>query len=145
MSFAGLDMAVVMFEYHGWAVVRDDTHSHDEARLRRTAEELQEVIGEFGDGSGVTDMRWINGTCMVWFAGHPNHRHDCVFGLFRWLAQRAPGSYGLLYVWDDESHGFENQFRVWRLARGLVLEMADSFLSPCIPTIEDPYDRDHKD
>lgn len=134
-----------MFEYHGWAVVRDDTYSQDETRLHGIADELRQVIGEFGDGSGVTDVRWVNGTCMVWFAGCPNHRHDCVFGLLPWLAERAHGSYGLLYVWDDESQASENEFRVWRLLRGRVEETADPFLSPCIPTIEDPYDPSRKD
>jgi hypothetical protein len=129
-----------MFEYHGWAIVRDDSYSSDAARLHRTVEELRQVIREFGDGAGVADVRWVNGVCMVWFAGCPNHRHERVFGLFPWLAERASGSYGLLYVWDDESHDQQNEFRVWRLLRGRVEETADNFLSPCIPTIEDPYD-----
>jgi hypothetical protein len=76
----------------------------------------------------------------MWFAGCPNHRHDCVFGLSPWLSQRAPGSYGLLYVWDDESRGYENEFRVWRLVRGRVEEMSDPFSLTLHITIEDPYD-----
>jgi hypothetical protein len=130
-----------MFEYHGWAIVRDDTCGTDEARLGRIVEELRQTIDKFGDASGVTDVRWINGTCMLLFAGCPNHRHENVFALFPWLAQRAPGSYGLLYVWDDESREFENEFRVWRLLRGRVEEESDPFLSPCIPTIEERYDQ----
>lgn len=109
-----------MFEYHGWAVVRDDTYDCDERRLREVADELREVIMEFNDGSGVTDLRWVNGNCLVWVAGCPNHRHENVFGLFDWLARKAPGSYGLLYVWDDEDSEFENEFQVWCLRRGHV-------------------------
>jgi hypothetical protein len=104
------------------------------------AEEVRRRIADFAVGSGVADVRWVNGVCMVWFAGCPNHRHDRVLDLFPWLGRLAPGSYGLLYVWDDEAGEAgeaENQFRVWRLARGLVEERADPFLSPCIPTIED--------
>ncbi len=76
-------------------------------------------------------------------AGHRNHRYEPVIDLFRWLAVNGPGSYGLLYVWDDEDHkhgDYQNLFRVWRLARGVLEERSDPFLSPPIPTVEDPYD-----
>lgn len=129
-----------MFEYHGWATVREDTYNIDDGRLVGIVEELRRTIDTFESGSGVTDVRWVNGNCMVWFAGCPNHRCQDVFGLLPWLAERAPGSYGLLYVRDDESPEFANEFRVWRLLRGRVEEKADPFLSPCIPTIEDEFD-----
>jgi immunity protein 7 of polymorphic toxin system len=126
-----------MFEYHEWAVIRDATNDGDETRLARMAEDVRRGIGEFAVGSGVADVRWVNGTCMVWFAGCPNHRYDRVLDLLPWLGRLAPGSYGLLYVWDDEDLDAENRFRVWRLARGQVEERTDPFFSPCIPTIED--------
>lgn len=129
-----------MFEYHGWAVVRDDTCDGDETNLRRIVGELQNVADSFNDGSGTSDIRWANGDCFVTFAGNPNHRNERVFGWFTWLAKHAPGSYGLLYVWDDESTEFENAFRVYCLRRGQVEQRADTFLSPCIPVIEDPDD-----
>ena len=126
-----------MFEYDGWATLREDTREDDIGGLHRIVDELREVIEQFNDGSGVTDLRWINGTCMVYFAGCPNRRHDCVFGLFPWLAEHAPGSYGLLYVRDDEAPVHGNAFQVWRLRRRQVERHPDPFLSPCIPVIED--------
>ncbi|MGV3723616.1 MAG: Imm7 family immunity protein [Actinomycetota bacterium] len=125
-----------MFEYHGWAVVREGPYEIDCGQLAQIVDELKAVIGEFGDGSGVADVRWTNATPMVWFAGCPNHRHDCIFGLFPWLAKRAPGSYGLLYVWDEEDPTHHNNFQVWRLRRGEVEQQLDPFLSPCQPVIE---------
>jgi hypothetical protein len=73
-----------------------------------------------------------------------------VIDLFRRVATELPFSYGLLYVHDDEDslwditdeqiarHGnnYDNEFRVWRLARGEFEERADPFLSPYIPTVE---------
>ena len=129
-----------MFEYHCWATLRNDPHNVDGPNLDRLVEELRHRIHTFGDGFGVTDLRAINGQFRVWVSGSPNHRHDQIFGLFQLIAEMAPGSYGLLYVWDDEHEPYDNEFRVWRLLRGRVEEMADTFLSPCIPTIEDPYD-----
>jgi hypothetical protein len=84
-----------------------------------------------------------NDLTVVSVHGLTNHRVDRVVGLFRILAEQAPGSYGLLYIQDAEDPRgveFENCFRVWRLARGELTEMADPFLSPCIPTLEPPYD-----
>jgi hypothetical protein len=61
-----------------------------------------------------------------------------VIELFRWVATELPDSYGLLYAHDDEAEGQENEFRVWRLARGAFDERADPFFSPYMPTVELP-------
>jgi hypothetical protein len=61
-----------------------------------------------------------------------------VIDLFKWIAAELPHSYGLLYAHDDEALGQENEFRVWRLARGEIEERPDPFLSPYIPTVELP-------
>jgi hypothetical protein len=76
--------------------------------------------------------------------GLRNHRYEPVIDLFRWVAEELPHSYGLLYVRDDEDHGreanYDNEFRVWRLARGRFEELADPFLSPCNPIAEAPWE-----
>ena len=55
----------------------------------------------------------------------------------------ADSSYGLIYLYNDEDiNGKQNQFQVFSLARGIVKENKDPFLSLIIPTIEDeevPY------
>jgi hypothetical protein len=85
-------------------------------------------------------MRVINGTHVLWLAGCTNHWGsdiDDVMELLQVAGEQAEGSYGLLYVWDDEDAVHENVFRVWRLAKGVLSEHPDPFLSPCIPIIED--------
>jgi hypothetical protein len=76
-------------------------------------------------------------------AGARNHRHEPVIELFRWIAEKDPAAYGILYMYDDEDHhrggDYQNEFRVWRLCRGSLQESEDLLLSPRIPTIEDPY------
>lgn len=84
----------------------------------------------------------MNGRYYVHLGGCPNRRGThgpALIELFAQVGQLAPGSYGLLYVHDDEDpkHGLD--FRVFRLARGAVTEHADRFLSPVIPTLEDEY------
>lgn len=62
-----------------------------------------------------------------------------LFELSQRIAETAPGSYGLLYVHDDESAdtSFGNEFEVWVLRRGQFARRRDEYLSPIVPTIED--------
>lgn len=126
-----------MVEFHGWATVR----SRDCGPLSlEDMEALTRMLPLGNMGSGVLDCRAINGEFFLWCAGMPNHRgseFDAVERLFRQLATAYPGSYGMLYFRDDEDPRSANQFRVLRLLRGLLLEVADTLLSPCVPTIED--------
>lgn len=60
------------------------------------------------------------------------------FALSQKIGEIAEGSYGLIYLYDDEdTTGKENQFQVFVLARSIVKEVHDTFLSPITPTIED--------
>lgn len=51
--------------------------------------------------------------------------------------QKTVGSYGLLYVHDDEAKINSDVFVVYKLARGKVERTVDTLLSPFIPTVED--------
>ncbi|PZG13252.1 Imm7 family immunity protein [Nonomuraea aridisoli] len=127
-----------MFEYHGWVTIRDTAGpEEDPARLTRQIEEIQERLARLGD-YGLLDLRWMNGTPFLHLAGNPNRRGAWgqeIIGLFARVGEIAPGSFGLLYVLDDES---DEEVRVFRMARGEVTEHADPFLSPVVPTLEDP-------
>jgi hypothetical protein len=89
----------------------------------------------------VLDLRRVNGEAQVWAAGFKNHATPVkreLLDMFHYFAQVAPGSYGLLYTRDDEDPDHDNEFRVYVLARGTLTEHADPFLSPIMPTVEDP-------
>ena len=128
-----------MFEYYGWVSLRNDPHNIDGPNLTKFLPELEAKVQEFTYSEIV--LKETNGGYKLWLTGHPNHRQNWVFEFFEFIAPRAPGSYGLLYVWDDEHPEYDNEFRVWRMLRGRVEEISDPFLSPCVPTIEDPYNR----
>jgi Immunity protein 7 len=133
-----------MFEFHGWAVVRppypDGEGYHviggrdDEAikRVRAAINEAHDECSEF------EVRRTSNGLIVLTAHGLRNHRYEPVIGLFRWLIQAMPDSYGLLYVHDDEDDEHPNEFRVCRLAQGQFGEHAEPFLSPYVPTVEPP-------
>ncbi|CAM3799742.1 Imm7 family immunity protein [Smaragdicoccus niigatensis] len=130
-----------MFEYHGWMTIRASAGDEKPAETA-TATALAEVeLAQLRSGSGFVDLRTVNGSPQVHFGGLFNHgggREGVVLSTFRRLGEVARGSYGLLYVRDDEdSSGRDNEFRVLIMRRGQVIEAKDSYLSPCIPLVED--------
>lgn len=136
-----------MFEFHGWATIA--YHAHDtDSRLQdecwtRLVSHVFELPNE------LIRLQRYNGCDSVHVHGMHNHRAEYVIDLYRWIGANAPGSYGLLFVRDDEDTkrgaDFSNCFRVWRLQRGELTELNDPFLSPAIPVIEDPYDASRGD
>lgn len=136
-----------MFEFHGWASIRvPDSEQKDFSRIGEGPEveaikRVRSLINEFHDEFSLLEIRLTgNGLIVLIVHGLRNHRFDAIIDLFRRVGIELPDSYGLLYIHDDESADRGNEFRVWRLARGKLEELADPFLSPCIPTIEPPYE-----
>lgn len=140
-----------MFEYHGWITLRSTAEAvDDEPPLR--LDEIKALVAELADYA-LMDLRTMNGRHYIHMAGAPNHRGGHgpkIIELFAAVGKLAPGSYGLLHVWDDEGPfpsdkptAYENgpwdtnEFRVFRLVRGELTEHADTLLSPAIPTLED--------
>ncbi len=138
-----------MFEFHGWATIRVDDRDDPDTSVIETREDaamarVREAIQKADDEFSLFDLRRTgNGLIVLVAHGLRNHRYEPVIDLFRWVASALPFTYGLLYVHDDEdTHrgaNCENEFRVWRLARGEFQELVDPFLSPYIPTVEPPW------
>jgi hypothetical protein len=88
------------------------------------------------------DLRVLNGQAQLWVSGFKNHTTPLaqnMLGLFTHIGDVAPGSYGLLYMLDDEDPEHENRFSVYVLARSTLSEQTDPFLSPFVPLVEDLY------
>lgn len=136
-----------MFEFHGWASVSYHTHDTDRTLQDECWCAVEQHVRDL-DSELIRTLRY-NGRDLLVVAGQHNHRAEYVVELFRWLAEHAPGAYGLLYIRDDEdtSRGgdYSNVFRAWKLCRGTLSELDDPFLSPCIPTVEDEYDHKRGD
>lgn len=135
-----------MYEYHGWVTVATSAaqDGEDPALLERMVERVTRAVRDFTDAD-VVDLRWVNGVPMLHLGGLA--KHGAVIGpelleLYRRVGELAPGSYGLLHVWDDQDTLRDNEFRVYRMVRGQVAERTDELLSPVAPTIIDPYDFD---
>lgn len=136
-----------MFEFHGWVSVSYHTHDTDTFKQDACWDALTAYVSDMPND--FVRLQRYNGCDSLTVAGQHNHRSEYVIDLFRWIAASAAGSYGLLYIRDDEDHGrgadYQNVFRVWRLCRGELIEMDDPFLSPAIPVVEDEWDESRDD
>jgi hypothetical protein len=129
-----------MFEYHGWITLRSTPEAIDDEPPLRLGE-IQALVNDLV-GYALMDLQPMGGEYYIHLGGCPNHRGThghAIIGLFAKVGQLAPGSYGLLYVHDDEDPQHGLNFRVFRLVRGAVTEHADHLLSPVIPTLEDDW------
>lgn len=101
------------------------------ARVRRLVTDRQA-------SDQAVDVRFANGQLHFWIAGYHNHREGAIISTFEEIGRVAPDSYGILYIRDDEDLQHENEWIVLVMTHGVVSVRPDSYLSPCVPVIEDP-------
>lgn len=130
-----------MIELHGWLTIRETYEAifEEEEQIDLLVEKIQEEIHKLSWFK--PEIKAQNGECFIefsLFANRINPKSLEVFELYKQIGKIAKGSYGLIYFYDDgDTNGKENQFQVFSLARGVIKENRDPFLSPIIPTIED--------
>jgi hypothetical protein len=157
-----------MYAAHGWATIwpsykNDDTAADllDDDKMEALRQQIADHIQELGLNrteqrmKPFAEIRTLDYQIHLWLSGSDNYAvrsripgatrsdqhaewHETILDLFNFIAAVAPGSYGLLYVEHDEGPEHPNQFRVWVLARGALVERGDPFLSPHFPVVEDP-------
>lgn len=131
-----------MYEFHGWVGLSESVRHYSDGGLMGAIEEVGPFLGRLQGDSAIAEVRGLNGVFYLVFHGNRNHRDGLdldIDALLNFVAERLPGSWGLVYDRDDQDHDspFANMFRVKVLARGVVAIREDPFLSPVIPTIKD--------
>ncbi len=134
-------------EWHGWATIRasagvEDDKAADEAQARanRAVAALVDGAQAFGE---MLDVRVLNGYFVLAFNGMRNHRASSdPVGFFESVARAAPGSYGVLYLYDFEDP--HNRWERWVMRRGAVTQEEDTSLSPHVGVVEDADDRERR-
>jgi hypothetical protein len=137
-----------VYEFHGWINIRacdpdEGGLAQAEAAIVALRARLARAEQEIGGWFEVRDT--FNGQIVVVTHGLRNHRQPGPPELLRWIGEKYPLSYGLLYVHDDEHPAQNNEFVVYRLAHGRVTEFADCLLSPFEPTVDLPYEERSRD
>ena len=128
-----------MFEFHGWATIRDTADCDDlqSEPKAQTVERIRQLIAGLRDHSRHTDLQWVNGALHLSLGGLHNHRRDQIAAFFTNVAAAAPGSYGVLYVRDDEDPTEPNTWRRLAMRRGELHDEPDTSLSPHVDLVED--------
>lgn len=134
-----------MFEYHGWIKIRasaayPEDGAFDEELSNEAEAQIRSLVDDLS-GYALMQLEQLNVEQFIHFAGVPNHRGThgrLIIDLFTQVGRIAPGSYGLLYVHDDEDQdGWNNEHQVFRMVRGQVTRHKDPFLSPVVGLLED--------
>ncbi|MCM1045529.1 MAG: immunity 7 family protein [Candidatus Gastranaerophilales bacterium] len=131
-----------MVELHGWALIRENfTVDSEDEHTEQIVSRLSREIEKLEIDENMLRIDYCNGEAVVTGTKIANHFSDDIremIDFFKRITLVAPGSYGLLYLHNDEdTNGFDNAFQVFVMAKGTVKRQRDPFLSPYIPTVED--------
>ncbi len=135
-----------MIEFHGWVVVRETYNEEGDSKTL-----LKKILSQLNDKlallrSEVEDIEISllskNGVYQISLFGAANHKGytwEQVLILIKWIAENAIGSYGLIYMLNDEdiTNENENKFIVLCLKKGKISILEDQYFSPLVPEIED--------
>lgn len=127
-----------MVEMHGWITIRETYEVTDDSNTKAIVDDINRNLDELGCSE--LKPKWMNGECCFQCSLYTNHwggRNQDVLNAYYLIAKKAVGSYGLLYVHDDEAKIDSDVFVVYKLVRGKVERIFDNLLSPFIPTVED--------
>jgi hypothetical protein len=130
-----------MIDINGWVVLSNtiDGETHY-GSLNEQLSHLNDYLMSLGNFNQVFAFNEVNHNHVLNITIAHNHDlgyTDMIEELLNKVAERLVGSYGLVYIWNDEDLENYNNFVVYKLARGQVRKESDPFLSPCNPTIED--------
>lgn len=128
-----------MLELHGWITFRETYKGVEDCQFEQIMKDILrkcESLEYHQLKPRAMDGEWYLETTL--FANHHNPEVEELFEFLAYAASRAPGSYGVFYMHDDEDRtGRENEFQVFVIARGKIRREKDPFLSPFIPAVED--------
>lgn len=131
-----------MLEMHGWLTVyptylNEDKHPEiDEYAIYKNVENILAQCGI----EQIKRLKALNGSFYIdvsYFSNRPNPDSHMIINTLKKIAEVAPGSYGLIYVLDDEDTDNDNNFKVYVIKRGKCSVKKDMFLSPCMPELYD--------
>lgn len=125
-----------MFEMHIWLTLRDTYENEDIIETKEC--DYDEIFYMLSMHD--IEVKKQNGNVFLEktvFSNRKTREIDGILNAIKRIAEIASGSYGLIYIWDDEDkYEKENEFQVYVIAKGRVFLRKDEFLSPCIPVIE---------
>lgn len=130
-----------MVEVHGWITLRETYKVVDDDNVEPLIKQINNEIEKIEYPQ--IQIKVNNGNYYIEFSVYTNHMSsdiDDILGFFETVGKITEGSYGLLYLHNDEDRDNYNNFIVYRLAKGKVQVLQDEMLSPVVPVLEDEDD-----
>ena len=127
-----------MVEMHGWITIKETFLANDDDNNTAIISDINNELMKFRYHNSI--VKWMNGEGYLQYSLYTNYwSDDCqeLIDIYNYISRKAIGSYGLLYVMNDESKIENNSFVIYKLARGRIERVVDNLLSPFIPTVED--------
>ncbi|MDO4341050.1 MAG: Imm7 family immunity protein [Eubacteriales bacterium] len=128
-----------MVELHGWITVRESYKVDDEGKnISIIVRRIEEKISLLGWDTNLLDIRYYNGTpalSIALFTNRINESINQTFELVKFVCREAKGSYGIIYMYDDESDKAFDEFKVYIVCKGKICEKQDKFLSPLMQKV----------
>lgn len=129
-----------MIALYGWLSI-SETYENEDLYPQETLENIMcQVKAIILHSQSAVELRYMNGTPFVSTAYVANHRAedvDAIIETYKSIAKTASGSYGVIYLRDDEDKAHSNEFQKFVFKKGCCTLQKDTDFSPCIPTIED--------
>lgn len=128
-----------MVELHGWLSIWETYEDEDLLSPEEIDEITRKVKKIISDNDCGIELRYANGEPFVNTLFCSNHRTsevDNIIEVYKSVSKTATGSYGVIYLRDDEDTIHFNEFQIYVFKKGACICKVDEDFSPCIPTIE---------
>ena len=129
-----------MVELHGWMSVSATYGNEDMLSDSRLNEIMDQVDSILKGSSFDIKLKYMNGIPYINTSFSSNHRTgeaDDIISVYKQIAEAATGSYGVIYLRDDEDKKHHNDMMRYVFKRGGMTVVIDGDFSPCIPQLED--------
>ena len=129
-----------MIELHGWLAICETYEDEDllpQVELEIIRQKIKDIILK---NSCSIEFKYMNGFPFINTLFCSNHRTkevDDIIETYKSISEIATGSYGIIYIRDDEDEVHYNEFQSYIFKRGSCTYRVDTDFSPCIPVIED--------
>lgn len=129
-----------MIELHGWLSVRETYENEDMLSQNTIDTIMKNVQSIIENGKCGIKLQYANGMPFIstlFCSNHRTNETDEIIETYKRVSETASGSYGIIYLHDDEDKKHYNEFQVFVFRKGCCSYYTDTFFSPCIPTVED--------
>ncbi|MBR2085580.1 MAG: hypothetical protein IJ906_00320 [Oscillospiraceae bacterium] len=126
-----------MIELHGWMKL-SEIYEDEDTCSPDTLSDIREQVHQILNTHGL-QITSRNGEAFLETLFCSNHRTEeigSILDAYTETAKAATGSYGMLWIRDDENPEHFNAFQVYCFKHGKRYLQEDTMLSPCIPEIE---------